>query len=623
MTLSNDPRPPSAAARVSFLEQALWKALGSESSVVEFAKGWLGLQCRFLPGADGGAVVLAETPDRGPFSPAALWPDERALGPGLSAAVELALTERRPALKEQPSASGPAMAVAAHPIVIDGKLRGAAAIRFDPARAPAGADVLAHLRWGVGWLEARLRRADGEETRGTMARITAGYEVMAGALEQDRFKPACTALVTDLALRLDCEQVAVGFRGRGRATKVAAISHSAQFGKRMDLVRRIGFAMDEALDQEAAVLHPVGEDWEYRITHAHADLSDSLGGGTLLTVPLHRNGRMLGAITLQRRAGAPFDDDTIQLVDTVASLIGPVLEEKRQNDRLVISKLGSALMTQTKRLLGPGYFGRKLATLLMLAVVVFFSVVTAPYRVATPATLEGQVQRALVAPFDGFVASQSVKAGDVVEAGQILATLDDRDMVLERLQRGAELREHMAEYDRALNENERVEARVMRARIDETQAQIALLDARLARTELIAPFDGLVIEGDLSQAVGSGVRRGDPLFTIAPLEGYRVVMEVDEGDLREVAPGQEGMLVLSAIPDLGLPYVVERVTPIATAAEGRNYFRAEARLTGRDGRLRPGMDGVAKTAVDERLLIAIWSRELVDWVRLTAWKWLP
>jgi hypothetical protein len=35
------------------------------------------------------------------------------------------------------------------------------------------------------------------------------------------------------------------------------------------------------------------------------------------------------------------------------------------------------------------------------------------------------------------------------------------------------------------------------------------------------------------------------------------------------------------------------------------------------------MEGVAKTRVDERLLIRIWTQNLVDWVRLTAWKWLP
>ena len=40
-------------------------------------------------------------------------------------------------------------------------------------------------------------------------------------------------------------------------------------------------------------------------------------------------------------------------------------------------------------------------------------------------------------------------------------------------------------------------------------------------------------------------------------------------------------------------------------------------------RLRPGMGGVAKTSVEDRLLIRIWTDELIDWVRLAIWKWLP
>ena len=45
--------------------------------------------------------------------------------------------------------------------------------------------------------------------------------------------------------------------------------------------------------------------------------------------------------------------------------------------------------------------------------------------------IEGQLQRATVAPFDGYVASASARAGDVVSKGQVLAELDDREIRLE------------------------------------------------------------------------------------------------------------------------------------------------------------------------------------------------
>jgi len=77
------------------------------------------------------------------------------------------------------------------------------------------------------------------------------------------------------------------------------------------------------------------------------------------------------------------------------------------------------------------------------------------------------------------------------------------------------------------------------------------------------------------------------------------------------------------VPDEHLTYGVERVTPIAEQAEGRNYFRVEATLQQNSKVIRPGMGGIAKTDIEERLLILIWTEKTFDWMRLALWKWLP
>jgi hypothetical protein len=69
--------------------------------------------------------------------------------------------------------------------------------------------------------------------------------------------------------------------------------------------------------------------------------------------------------------------------------------------------------------------------------------------------------------------------------------------------------------------------------------------------------------------------------------------------------------------------VVTRLTPIAEAEEGTNNFRVEAELLDHSEQLRPGMKGTSKTEVERRLLIYIWTRRLVDWMRVTVWKWTP
>ena len=45
--------------------------------------------------------------------------------------------------------------------------------------------------------------------------------------------------------------------------------------------------------------------------------------------------------------------------------------------------------------------------------------------------------------------------------------------------------------------------------------------------EFFAPFDGVLISGDLGPAIGLPVQRGQALMTVAPAQGWRIVAEVD------------------------------------------------------------------------------------------------
>jgi RND family efflux transporter MFP subunit len=245
------------------------------------------------------------------------------------------------------------------------------------------------------------------------------------------------------------------------------------------------------------------------------------------------------------------------------------------------------------------------------------------HRIIADATLEGRVQRAVVAGLDGYISEASARAGDVVRAGQVLGRLDERDLQLERRKWSARERQLRREYREALAEHDRAERSILQARLDEARAQVALLDEQLARTQLLAPFDGVVVRGDLSQSLGSPVERGEVLYEIAPLEGYRIILEVDERDVADVEVGHTGQLALSALPNEPLALRVENITPVATAEDGHNFFRVEASLEQPLAILRPGMAGVARIEAGRRRLAWIWTHDLVDWLRLLAWSWLP
>ena len=615
--------------RVAFLDQALWKHFRDAASPQDFARAWLALQCRMIGGVASGVVLLGK-PDAGPFSPVAAWPEDGAAGPELLTAAENALAERRGVVsgrKATGTEQDVAIAAVAYPFIFGERLNGAVAIDIASRADGDLPAVLRGLQWGAAWIEVMLRRQAGDDSQAAQQRTATTLDLVATAIEEEGFRAACNAVVTDMATRLECDRVSVGFR-RGGHVVVAALSHSAQFGKRMNLVRAIASAMDEALDQHTIIHYPAGPEGEYRVTRAHGALASGHGQSTIVTIPLTAHDRDLGAVTFERPQGRDFSQDTIDVAECVAAAIGPILDDKRRNDRLVLLKVVDAARRQLQRLVGARYLGRKLVVAAAVALVVFFAVATGDYRVTAPARLEGLVQRTVAAPFDGFVLSEHKRAGDTATTGEVLAVLDDSDLALEHLRWITTRRQRVKEYERALAERDRAQLNIIKAQIEQADAQVALFAEQLGRAQLVAPFDGVIVAGDLSQSVGASVERGQQLFEIAPLDSYRVILEVDETDIAALTVGQTGTVLLSSLIDTPLGFTVDNITPVAEASEGRNRFRVEARLddvNGRlaRGRLRPGMEGVGKANIDRRRLIWIGTHRLVDWARIKVWAWWP
>jgi len=229
----------------------------------------------------------------------------------------------------------------------------------------------------------------------------------------------------------------------------------------------------------------------------------------------------------------------------------------------------------------------------------------------------------IAAPFNGFVKEAPVRPGDIVKKGALLCTLDDRELKLEQVKLSTEREQYGKQHQEAMAKHERAQARILKAKIDQTAAQISLIEEKLTRSRIVAPFDSVVMSGDLSQSLGSPVERGQELFKVAPLEAYRVIIEVDERDIKEIRVGQSSELVLPSMPGKVFPFAVEKITPVSTAKEGRNYFRVEGRMEQALVGLRPGMEGIGKITVDRRKLIWVWTHEMIDWLRLQLWRWMP
>ena len=591
------------------------------------AQNWLGWQCTMISGACHGVIALG-MPDQGPYRPTACWPAGTDPSVALSKTAQAAIAKRKGVvaeLKSSKSEHGVDKDAIAYPIVVDGKLLGVAAIEVERQPNVRQKSVLQMLQWGAAWFQAMCEQQGQAQAQGIATggdKLGTVLELVGTAVEQDRFQAAATGVVTELATRLKLERVSLGFV-QGRHIKVKALSHSARFEGRQSLLRQIGACMDEALDQESTIVYPAASKADMDVSRAHAELAQQQGARAVVTVPLSLNQEIYGAVTFERPGNEPLEQELIKLCEQAAALVGPILEVKRRDDRWLATKVLDSLWHQCGRLFGRGHLVFKTVVALLVGVVAFLSIAEGQHRVAANAALEGTVERVAVAPEDGYVATAAVRPGDVVKKGQELATLDSKDLELE-LTKVTSQREQVAkEYREALAKFERAQVSILRARMEQLDAQIALLNEQLARTQIIAPFDGVIVSGDLTRTLGSPVERGQVLYKIAPLNDYRVVLEVDERDFSDVAVGQKGYLALAAAPNERLEITVEKITPVSTSEDGSNFFKVEAALADPPEHLRPGMQGVGKVEVGERRLIWIWTHRIVDWLRLWVWAWWP
>ena len=611
-------------AGVAFLEPDTWADLNAARDPESFAGIWLNLQSRIIGAGVVRGVVVLGVPDSGPFAPVAVWPRGTLGSPWLVAGIESAIARKETVVesgKRSPTDGNPKrkLDVISHPLLVDEQICGAVSIEIEH-RAPEGLALVAdQLKWGAVWLEVLVRRS-----KYTSAdRLSTVIELIATGLEQERFQASATAVVTELAGILHCERVSIAFL-HGRHARVRALSHSAAFSRKANVIRAIEAAMDEAVDQQATVVFPADEDGSLQVTRAHEALSETHGAGAICTVPFAEGERILGAMTLERPGDQPFDARTVQLCEHSGALLGPLLDIKRKDDRWLIQKAGDSIRRYAQKLTGPRHSALKLISFGLLSVLIFFSVVNGDFRVTADARLEGVVQRALAAPLAGYIAEANVRAGDIVVAGDLMFALDDRDLWLERLKWVSQKLQYTREYNEAMAMHDRAQASVLAAQVEQAEAQISLIEGQLQRVQVRAPFAGIVVSGDLSQSLGVPVERGDVMFELAPLDAYRVILQVDERDIGEIVAGQQGQLALTGLPGEKLPIVVEKVTPVATAEEGQNYFRVEAALAQEPSPLlRPGMEGVGKVEIDQRKLIWIWTYKIVFWIRMFFWSWWP
>ena len=230
--------------------------------------------------------------------------------------------------------------------------------------------------------------------------------------------------------------------------------------------------------------------------------------------------------------------------------------------------------------------------------------------------------------------------GDRVQRGQVLAVIDDSqpraavdraaaaslaaqqqlagadsDLALAEstLKRYQNLYEKKSvspqEFDEVKARQQAALARRDMAKAGQAQAQASLSQARtsLDYTRIRAPFEGVVTEKKADS--GTLASPGMPIFTVEDVRRYRLEATVNENDLRYVRTGQQVVVVIDALDNVGLKGKVVQIVPAADVASRTFLVKIDLPT---DTHLRSGLFGRAQFSRGERQALLIPRSAVVD-----------
>src|SRR5204862_5076124 len=138
------------------------------------------------------------------------------------------------------------------------------------------------------------------------------------------------------------------------------------------------------------------------------------------------------------------------------------------------------------------------------------------------------------------------------------------------------------------------------------QARLNLVRYRLERSEVKAPYDAVLVEGDLRNRVGASIDQGEALLRLARTDQLYAEAEVNERDIHDILGKTTGEMAFVSQPRKKYPIKIERIEPAAIPKEGKNAFIVRCDIVNQpEPWWRPGMSGICKINVGPRRLVWI------------------
>jgi len=450
---------------------------------------------------------------------------------------------------------------------------------------------------------------------------------------------AVQGMTFELAQTLASMRVSLGWMVGGQL-RVVATSDRNPVAEGVAMLELHQAMSELVVSAEALRFSP--EDEPHRQDHlAHQRLCQVQGLVGVLSVPLFSDGRIRGVLVCERsmpsslvdRQALPADEirgesftaHEQSWLEALAQAVTPVLRLHYRSIQPWYESLVMWLRALPIRLRDPAERNLRAIVGGGLAVTIYLMVWPFTEAVTADASLEAINQRVVETPMDAYVQSLSVRPGDIVKRGALLAELSNDDLAASVQTVEASLVQFRENVRLAVASGQRSKVSAATDALNQNQMHLTLLQQKMQRLRIAAPFDGIVIRAAMPNMLGERVSRGQWLFQLSPGLDWRVVLQVPEYQVSKIRRGQAAQLRLSSMPDREIPLVIDKIIPVAVSngSETIVKYEVQARPQGLSAAmpgLRPGFEGVVRIELSERPLLWRWAERSWRWLTMQWWS---
>ncbi|HKS81293.1 MAG TPA: efflux RND transporter periplasmic adaptor subunit [Candidatus Acidoferrales bacterium] len=442
-----------------------------------------------------------------------------------------------------------------------------------------------------------------------------------------------TTVVHEASTIIPFDKCVIGFYDRGRFI-LGAVSGETEVPKTREM-NALRDRLQWVAEQEGAIAADMYDDgWHMSPDEARAQFASFLEEheyNGFYALALRDDQGNLGTLALLSGDADFLTDNHKETLTILANQTTVAIRNAQLYQQVPLMNLLQPLAQRKQKLMASVSKGRwvehsQRAALIALAL----AVIPWPMRVGTDATVVPAERRRVSTIEGGVVQRVFVHEGDAVQAGQMLAQLDDGQDRVKLAQATADLEQARRELAEAEYRNDPAAAGQARIRADLHTAETNLEQQRIQDAQLRAPIPGVVVTPKVEDKTGTMIPPGESFCEIVAQDRMAAEMSVAESDLGLVQTGETVSLKLNAFPTRTFEGRVDRVGTQAHAESGEQYFLIRAVFENPGGRARDGMVGRARVQARGGWFHSGWYpigyvilRSPFRWAWQKAWGLLP